>query len=201
LVDIEEDTMTKSLAQLRKDRRIDEIQVDEGHQRSYFVYLTDGWILEEQHCFGEDRVKDIEETMKRVTRCFCSPCLRRLWQRRIEGERKNPMRYDPRFDDPEEMETVGEVIDCPECGHRGKFVSTYPHTMPHCSHCGFVGYTSAEELREDRGEDHHQLPPHRREEDHDCTARTQGSCEICGSWMDPAGGVHDKDDDPAKAYE
>jgi hypothetical protein len=48
----------------------------------------------------------------------------------------------------------------------------------------------------------HQLNPIPDENDeHDCTAITEGYCEKCGRWVDPAGGLHDADDDdPASMY-
>lgn len=36
----------------------------------------------------------------------------------------------------------------------------------------------------------------------DCSVYDQGYCKACGAWMDPAGGVHSKDEeDPARMYE
>lgn len=38
------------------------------------------------------------------------------------------------------------------------------------------------------------------DEPHECQAE-KGYCPICGAWMDPMGTIHERDADPAKAYE
>ena len=55
------------------DKRIDEVQRDEGE---YFVYLKKGWHLDGAHCFGETDRTGIRETMKRVQRCECEECIK-----------------------------------------------------------------------------------------------------------------------------
>jgi len=63
------------------DKRIDEIQMDEGE---YFVYLKPGFKLDLgtptdfQHCFGAQFKKDIREQMKDVKKCKCKSCLKML---------------------------------------------------------------------------------------------------------------------------
>lgn len=63
------------------DKRIDEIQEDEGE---YFVELTYGYQIQEGHhqtplhCFGEDTIKEIIETMKDVTICRCDGCVKHM---------------------------------------------------------------------------------------------------------------------------
>lgn len=41
---------------------------------AYFVYLKTGYTLEGQHCFGEDSMRDVWNTMARVTPCDCAEC-------------------------------------------------------------------------------------------------------------------------------
>ena len=63
------------------DKRIDEIQQDEGE---YFVELKHGYQIQEGHhqtplhCFGEDTIKEIKETMKDVTICRCDDCVKHM---------------------------------------------------------------------------------------------------------------------------
>jgi hypothetical protein len=72
--------MSKLLAKLRSDPRVDEVCVEQGmcdHRASYFVHLKLGWVLDqtgEAHCFGEDTLRDVQRTMKRVVPCECAEC-------------------------------------------------------------------------------------------------------------------------------
>ena len=59
-----------------KDKRIDEIQTDEGE---YFVELANGWSIEREpgvfaHCFGAFDKRELREEMKKVRRCKCTDC-------------------------------------------------------------------------------------------------------------------------------
>lgn len=129
--------MTKSLKQWKKDRRIEKI-LDERHfGGGYFVCLEPGFIMEEQHCFGEDRISDIADTMKRVVRCFCDECLERI---RKDRELKE-------WNDPESDPEL--ILECPECHHRGKRTQwkgwnvkrREEESFLHCSNCGFIKYS------------------------------------------------------------
>jgi hypothetical protein len=59
------------------DKRIDEIQVDEGE---LFVYLKKGYCLSHgtpkdfQHCFGAFDRAELKEQMKNVVKCKCESC-------------------------------------------------------------------------------------------------------------------------------
>lgn len=61
----------------RMDKRIDEIQQDDGE---YFVYLKKGWKLhlgtpaDFQHCFGARTKTDIKKQMKCIESCRCNTC-------------------------------------------------------------------------------------------------------------------------------
>lgn len=55
-----------------KDKRIDECTKEAPGQ--WFVYLTTGYQMDGQHCFGEDTLRAVKQTMRRVTPCQCSDC-------------------------------------------------------------------------------------------------------------------------------
>ena len=61
------------------DRRIEEVSDERGIGNGYFVYLKPGWAYGgtgEAHCFSEDTIKDIRDSMKLVEPCSCDDCKR-----------------------------------------------------------------------------------------------------------------------------
>lgn len=62
-----------------KHRFIDQMETEPD----IFVYLKKGYKLGDdfsqdglrcQHCFGEDSIADVKETLKSVTKCNCDTC-------------------------------------------------------------------------------------------------------------------------------
>jgi hypothetical protein len=53
-----------------RDKRIQHLERDPD----IFVTLKAGWQYDGAHCFGEDSMADVRETMKSVTRCTCEQC-------------------------------------------------------------------------------------------------------------------------------
>jgi len=53
---------------------IDEICDERAMGNGWFVYLKPGWHYNGQHCFGEDRKRDIAATMEFVKPCTCDEC-------------------------------------------------------------------------------------------------------------------------------
>lgn len=53
-----------------RDKRIEYIETNPD----IFVELMPGWQYDGAHCFGEDSMKDVRETMKSVKRCDCEQC-------------------------------------------------------------------------------------------------------------------------------
>lgn len=69
--------MSRLLAKLRADPRIDELMVEGGmaqHRVSYFVHLKHGWRYGDAHCFGEDTLRDVQRTLRGVEPCDCDEC-------------------------------------------------------------------------------------------------------------------------------
>lgn len=69
--------MTRLLAKLRNDPRVDEILVEGGmahHRVSYFVHLKKGRRYGDAHCFGEDTLTDIRRTLGQTEPCDCKEC-------------------------------------------------------------------------------------------------------------------------------
>jgi hypothetical protein len=56
------------------DRRIEMLE----REPDIFVSLKPGWRLEDAHCFGEDTMAGVRETMKRVRKCKCEDCKKEL---------------------------------------------------------------------------------------------------------------------------
>lgn len=54
------------------DKRIEQIE----QEPDIFVHLKSGWQYEGAHCFGEDSMADVRETMKMVKPCDCDECKR-----------------------------------------------------------------------------------------------------------------------------
>lgn len=55
-----------------KDKRVESCV--EENPGEWFVELKRGFQLDGAHCFGEDSLKDVRETLKRVTKCRCEEC-------------------------------------------------------------------------------------------------------------------------------
>ncbi len=71
---------------LKVDPRIEEVSDERKCGNGYFVYLKPGWAFGgtgEAHCFTEDTIKDIRESMKAVKVCECDECISLL-----KGEQK-----------------------------------------------------------------------------------------------------------------
>lgn len=51
-----------------------EIRDERSNGNGWFVYLSAGWQLDGAHCFGEDRRRDVTDTLKRVKKCECQEC-------------------------------------------------------------------------------------------------------------------------------
>lgn len=76
---------TKKFYELKDRKEVDEIEIEESYfnpvtrevaPSSFFVYLTKGFCFEEResHCFGEDTLSQIEESLSLVTPCDCDDC-------------------------------------------------------------------------------------------------------------------------------
>jgi hypothetical protein len=53
-----------------RDKRIQFLERDPD----IFVTLKPGWHYDGAHCFGEDSMADVRETMKSVEPCHCEQC-------------------------------------------------------------------------------------------------------------------------------
>ncbi len=76
---------TKTFYRLKDRKEVDDIEIEESYYHplhetftpsSFFVWLNKGFCFEEtgSHCFGEDTLKQVEESLSLVTSCDCDDC-------------------------------------------------------------------------------------------------------------------------------
>ena len=76
---------TKKFYQLQERKEVDEIEIEDSYyhpldgtftQSSFWVWLNKGFCFEEKgsHCFGEDTLEKIEESLSLVKPCDCEDC-------------------------------------------------------------------------------------------------------------------------------
>lgn len=76
---------TKKFYRLQDRKEVEDIEIEESHYHtlhqtftpsSFWVWLNKGFCFEEKgsHCFGEDTLEKIEESLSLVKPCDCEDC-------------------------------------------------------------------------------------------------------------------------------